>query len=126
MTLSHLNTPMYLLGFVPKEDRVFLIDKAYNVVSYKVLLSVLNYQTAVVRKDFVTANSILPSIPRSEHCAVARFLESQGFKEEALAVSSDPDHRFELAVDLRKMDVAHAVLLDPEVRISPLFLRTTF
>ena len=116
MTLSHLNTPMYLLGFVPKEDRVFLIDKAYNVVSYKVLLSVLNYQTAVVRKDFVTANSILPSIPRSEHSAVARFLESQGFKEEALAVSSDPDHRFELAVDLRKMDVAHAVLLDPEVR----------
>ena len=46
---------------------------------------------------------------------MARFLESQGFKEEALAVSSDPDHRFELAVDLRKMDVAHAVLLDPEV-----------
>ena len=65
MTLSHLNTPMYLLGFVPKEDRVFLIDKSYNVVSYKLLLSVLNYQTAVVRKDFVTANSILPSIPRS-------------------------------------------------------------
>ena len=77
MTLCHLNHPMYLLGFVPKEDRVFLIDKAYNVVSYKVLLSVLNYQTAVVRKDFVTANSILPSIPRSEHGAVARFLESQ-------------------------------------------------
>ena len=44
-------------------------------------------------------------------------MESQGFKEEALAVSSDPDHRFELAVDLRKMDVAHAVLLDPEVCI---------
>ena len=124
MTLSHLNTPMYLLGFVPKEDRVFLIDKAYNVVSYKVLLSVLNYQTAVVRKDFVTANSILPSIPRSEHCAVARFLESQGFKEEALAVSSDPDHRFELAVDLRKMDVAHAVLLDPEVTNCPSTLAT--
>ena len=73
------------------------------------LLSVLNYQTAVVRKDFDTANAILPSIPRSEHASVARFLESQGFKEEALAVSTDPDHRFELAVDLRKMDVAHQV-----------------
>ena len=59
---------------------------------------------------------------------MARFLESQGFKEEALAVSSDPDHRFELAVDLRKMDVAHAVLLDPEVSHSPspLPLNTTY
>ena len=110
MTLCHLNSTVYLLGFVPKEDRVFLIDKAYNVLSYKLLLSVLNYQTAVVRRDFDTANAILPSIPKSEHNAVARFLESQGFKEEALGVSSDPDHRFELAIDLKNLSVAHQVL----------------
>jgi len=48
---------------------------------------VLNYQTAVVRKDFDTANAILPSIPKGEHNAVAVFLEAQGFKEEALSVS---------------------------------------
>ena len=41
-----------------KEDRVFLVDKAYNVVSYKLLLSVLNYQTAVVRRDFDSANAM--------------------------------------------------------------------
>ena len=112
MTLCHLTQTMYLLGYVAKEDRVFLIDKAYNVVSYKLLVSVLNYQTAVVRKDFDTANSILPSIPKSEYNAVARFLESQGFKEEALAVTLDPDHKFELAIDLRNMEVAHAVLME--------------
>lgn len=112
MTLCHLSAPMYLLGYVPKEDRVFLIDKSYNVVSYKLLLSVLSYQTAVVRKDFVTANSLLPTIPKSEYSPVARFLESQGFKEEALSVSTDPDHKFELAIDLRKMDIAHKVLLE--------------
>lgn len=116
MTLCHLNYPMYLLGYVPKEDRVFLIDKAYNVVSYKLLVSVLNYQTAVVRKDFDSANAILPSIPKSEHNAVARFLESQGFKEEALSVTADPDHKFELAIDLRKMDIAHKVLLEESTK----------
>mmetsp|Transcript_2894 Transcript_2894/g.5235 ORF Transcript_2894/g.5235 Transcript_2894/m.5235 type:complete len:990 (-) Transcript_2894:195-3164(-) len=110
MTLCHLDRHLYLLGFVPKEDRVFLIDKAYNVVSHKVLLSVLNYQTAVVRQDFETANALLPSIPQSEYSAVARFLESQGFKEEALAVSPDADHRFELAIDLKKLSIAHEVL----------------
>ncbi|CAM5998694.1 unnamed protein product [Sphagnum balticum] len=112
MTLCHLNHAMYLLGFVPREDRIFLIDKTYNVISYKLLLSVLEYQTAVVRKDFETANAILPSIPKTELLAVARFLESQGFKEEALVVSSDPDHKFELALDLRKLDIAHKVLLE--------------
>jgi Coatomer WD associated region len=64
-----------------------------NNNSYKVLQSYLQYQTAVVRKDFATANALLPSIPVTEYTAVARFLESQGFKEEALAVSRDPDHR---------------------------------
>lgn len=57
--------------------------------SHKLLLSVLSYQTAVVRKDFVSANALLPLIPVSEHANIARFLESQGFKEEALAVSTD-------------------------------------
>jgi coatomer subunit beta' len=105
---------MYLLGYVPKEDRVFLIDTTYNIVSYKLLLNVLNYQTAVVRKDFDAANIILASIPRTEHAGIARFLESQGFKEEALTVSTDLDHKFELAVDLRKMNIAHEVLVELE------------
>jgi coatomer subunit beta' len=116
MTLCHLNSAMYLLGFVPKEDRVFLIDKSYNIVSYKLLLSVLSYQTAVVRKDFVTANELLRLIPSSEYSAVARFLESQGFKEEALAVTSDLEHKFELAIDLKKMDIAHKVLCELDAK----------
>lgn len=41
------------------------------------LLSVLQYQTAVVRKDFNIANQLLPSIPEAELSNVARFLESQ-------------------------------------------------
>lgn len=44
-------------------------------------------QTAVVRKDFGVANALLPNIPESELSNVARFLESQGYKEEALVVS---------------------------------------
>ena len=112
MTLCHMDHPMYLLGFVAKEDRVFLMDKAYNVFSHRVHVSVLNYQTAVVRGDFEAANSLLPSIPRSEHTAIARFLESQGFKEEALLVTQDLDHKFELAIDLRNLSVAHSVLRD--------------
>lgn len=112
ITLARLERPMYLLGFVPREDRVFLIDKAYNVVSYKLMLSVLNYQTAVVRNDFDAANEFLPTIPHSELAATARFLESQGFKEEALEVTTDSEHKFELAIDLKKIAVAKEILME--------------
>jgi coatomer subunit beta' len=114
MTLCHLNNHLYLLGYVPKEDRVFLIDKSYNLVSYRLLLSVLSYQTAVVREDFATANTLLPTIPRSEYSAVARFLESQGYKQEALAVTQDPEHKFELAIDLKELAIARTVLQELE------------
>jgi coatomer subunit beta' len=34
------------------------------------------------------------------HNKVARFLEAQGFKEEALEIATDPDYKFELAVQV--------------------------
>ena len=48
---------------------------------------------------------VLPTIPREQRTRVAHFLEKQGFKQQALAVSSDPEHRFELAVQLGDMKV---------------------
>ena len=49
---------MYLLGYIPKDNRLYLADKELNVVSYSLLLSVLEYQTAVMRKDFDTAKEV--------------------------------------------------------------------
>eukprot|EP00957_Ditylum_brightwellii_P137850 10510440-Ditylum_brightwellii.AAC.1 len=74
------------------------------------MLAVLQYQTAVMRGDFDSANQLLPAIPETEYTTVARFLESQGFKEEAMAVTTDPDHRFDLALELGHIDVAHEIL----------------
>jgi coatomer subunit beta' len=111
-TLVHLPTTSAgatqhkILGYLAKEDRVYLIDKSLNIVAYKVMLSVLQYQTAVMRGDFDTANELLGVIPESEYTKIARFLESQGFKEEALAVTTDPDHKFDLAIELGHIDIA--------------------
>ena len=52
---------MYLLGYIPKDNRLYLGDKDLNVVSYSLLLSVLEYQTAVMREDFETAKQV-PSL----------------------------------------------------------------
>ena len=97
-TLQHLDRRMYLLGFMSKENRLFLIDKEFTVVSYELLLSVLEYKTCVVRKDLATAATILPSIPEDHRNKIARFLEAQGLKEEALTIATDHDYKFEVSI----------------------------
>lgn len=117
-TLVHLETSAggqaqhTVLGYLAKEDRVYLIDKSLNIVAYKVMLAVLQYQTAVMRGDFDAANELLPNIPESEYTKVARFLESQGFKEEAFAVTTDPDHKFDLSLELGQIETAHQLILE--------------
>ena len=49
---------------------------------------------------------VLPTIPKEQRTRVAHFLEKQGFKQQALAVSTDPDHKFELAVQLGDLAAA--------------------
>uniref|UniRef100_A0A2H1V837 Coatomer subunit beta' n=1 Tax=Spodoptera frugiperda TaxID=7108 RepID=A0A2H1V837_SPOFR len=103
VTISHLDHTMYILGYVAKENRLYLNDKELNIVSYSLLLSVLEYQTAVMRADFETADRVLPTIPQEHRTRVAHFLEKQGFKQQALAVSTEPEHQFELALSLGEL-----------------------
>ena len=37
---------------------------------------------------------------------MAHFLESRGMVEEALEVATDPDYRFDLAIQLGRLDIA--------------------
>ena len=68
---------MYVLGYIPKDNKLYLGDKELNVISYSLLLSVLEYQTAVMRQDFETADKVLPTVPREHRTRVAHFLEKQ-------------------------------------------------
>ncbi|KAM9853533.1 uncharacterized protein ACBR49_004342 [Aulostomus maculatus] len=114
ITISHLDKTMYLLGYIPKNDRLYLGDKELNILSYSLLLSVMEYQTAVMRKDFSTADKALPKIPSGQRTRVAHFLEKQGFKQQALAVSTDPEHKFELALELGELKTAYHLALEAE------------
>ncbi|CAB3409382.1 unnamed protein product [Caenorhabditis bovis] len=116
VTIAHVDRPLYLLGYMAKESRVYAVDKDLNVISYKLLLSVLEYQTAVMRRDFDTADKVLATIPKEQRTRVAHFLEKQGFKKQALAVSQDADHKFDLALGLGELKIAYdlAVQTDSE------------
>lgn len=111
VTISHLDRPMYLLGYVAASDRLFLIDRETRVVKYTLLQAVLEYQTAIIRRDLEAAAEILPSIPDDHRSRIAHFLESQELPELALEVAVDPEHRFDLAVSLGQLDLAYEIAL---------------
>ncbi|KAH7290701.1 hypothetical protein KP509_30G060200 [Ceratopteris richardii] len=105
-TMYHLDRPMYLLGYLASQSRVYLIDKEFNIMSYTLSLSLIEYKTLVMRGDMERAEEVLPTIPKEQYNSVARFLESRNMLVEALAIVTDPDYKFELAIQLGELEVA--------------------
>ncbi|KAI5778520.1 coatomer WD associated region-domain-containing protein [Geopyxis carbonaria] len=114
-TISHFDAPMYLLGYIPRDGRLYLADKDVAVVSYALSLSVVEYQTVVLRGDMDAAAELLESVPQDQKNKIARFLEGQGYKELALEVATDPEHRFELALALENLDIALELAREADV-----------
>ncbi|VEL38455.1 unnamed protein product, partial [Protopolystoma xenopodis] len=63
VTIAHLDRPMYLLGYLARANRAYLADRELNLISYGLQSTVLEYETAVMRGDFVCADNLLPNIP---------------------------------------------------------------
>ncbi|KAJ5569719.1 uncharacterized protein N7459_009149 [Penicillium hispanicum] len=105
-TVSHFDQSMYVLGYLPRDGRVYLSDKDVNVVSFGLSLSMVEYQTLILRNDMETAAEVLKDVPQDQMNKIARFLEGQGYKEMALEVATDPEHRFDLALSLNDLETA--------------------
>ena len=105
-TISHFDQPMYLLGYIQRDSRIYLADKDVNVTSFSLSLAVVEYQTLVLRDDMDSAAELLSSIPEDQLNKIARFLEGQGHKELALEVATDPEHKFDLALALGHLPIA--------------------
>ncbi|GFR46714.1 hypothetical protein Agub_g8337 [Astrephomene gubernaculifera] len=108
-TVVHLDRPMYLLGYLAAQNRVFLIDKEFNVVSFTLLLSLIEFKARITADELDSAMELLPSIPQDQHNSVARFLEAKGMISTALQVATDQEYRFDLAVQLGDLGVAQAI-----------------
>ncbi|KAF9998771.1 hypothetical protein BGZ65_005768 [Modicella reniformis] len=107
-----------ILETVQTDNRLYLVDKDINVVSYEISLSVIEYQTAVLRGDMGTAASLLPNVPQDQLNKIARFLEAQDQKELALEISTDQDHKFDLAIQLYHLDLAAAIAREADSELK--------
>lgn len=96
---------------------MYVCDKDVAVTSFALSVSVIEYQTLVLRGDLEAATEMLSQgeIPESEKNKIARFLEGQGYKEEALEVATDSEHRFELALGLGQLQIALELAREADV-----------
>ena len=104
--LAHFDKSMFLLGYLSRDNKVYVSDKDFNVSSYYLSLSVLEYQTVVMRGDLELADSIIEKIDERDINKIARFLEEQGYTEKALEISNDNDQKFDLAIQSLQLELA--------------------
>ena len=110
-TLQHLDRPMYLLGYMAAQSRVFLVDREFGVTSFSLLLSIVEYKTLILRGDFETADMVLDSVPEQYHNDLAKFLEAKGETERALAIATDDDYKFDLTIAMGDLQQASDLAL---------------
>ncbi|KAH3678144.1 hypothetical protein WICMUC_001660 [Wickerhamomyces mucosus] len=114
--IAHFEKPSFVVGYLARDNRVYLADKDINVSSYHVSLSVLEYQTLVLRGEIEQANDeYLKNIEQSDLLKISRFLESQGYLEDALNISPDSEQKFEIAVQTKNFEIAHSIALKENV-----------
>jgi coatomer subunit beta' len=102
------------LGYDGKQNRLYLIDKTLNIVSYSLLLSLINYQAAILNDDIHGAQQFFKDIPITFHSKLAKFLEANNQKEMAFDITPDKDHKFDLALQLNKIEEASSIAEEQE------------
>jgi len=110
-TITHLeDSKHFFLGYVQKHNRIYIMDKERNIMSFRLFVQVLQYETAIIRGDFETAQVLLPQIPVEEYNRLGKFLDQQGHKELALQVTRDDEHKFEIAIQLNDLQKAYDII----------------
>ena len=106
---AHTDKKKFLIGFIPSQNRLYLIDKSFAVISFEVPLIVTEYQSLIVNQQYEKALNLLPSIPIKYMDKLAKFLDSIDLKEAAFDLVQDVDHKFELALQLNKIKEAYEI-----------------
>ena len=82
-----------------------------SIFAYSLSLNIVKYQMAVLHGDMDVAGEILPTIPCEQLDKVAPFLEARDLKELTMQITTDPDHKFDLALALDDLDAALGVIM---------------
>jgi coatomer subunit beta' len=97
---------MYILGYIIERRTCVLDRQGYENSHHALPLSMIEYETAIIRADL---HLLITSSLRCGRSTFTPFFWKRRMREQALDISTDPDKkRFELAVGLGKTDIAYS------------------
>ena len=94
------------MGYLQSTDRLYLINKHFELISYVFPFEFVNYQIAILNKEFDKAEKIVPNIPENYNEKIIAFLEKFNFNEISYRISKNPNQKFSLALKLKKLEDA--------------------
>jgi coatomer subunit beta' len=111
-SITTLNSIYSLQGYIPSSNKIYLMNKSYQLISYTFPMSFVKYQMAILKKDFSNAEKIFQTIPVEYVEKVTNFLEKFELYELSYLICQNPNQKFSLAIKLKKFKDARYLALD--------------
>lgn len=143
INLSHFDRKYYVIGYKASDGKLYLIDKALNVISWYLNAKILELQTLVMRGDleqyakaFIEDNipdvstispedlssdykAYLTDLTKTELNQLSRFFEKLGYLKLSFDLSQDFDSKFQISLSTGDLSKAYELLAESQQK-SPL------
>lgn len=110
--VTTLNSNYFLLGYLASSNKIYLMNKNFNLISYTFPLSFVNYQMAIMKKKFEQADKLFTQIPPEYLERVTNFLEKFEYHELSYKLCQNPSQKFSLAIKLKKLKDARILVAE--------------
>jgi coatomer subunit beta' len=107
--ITTLSNRFFLLGYLESTNKLYLINKDLQLISYSFPYSFIKYQMAILDKDFTLAEKLLEKIPDSFNESVFKFLEKFELFELCYKITKNLNQKFSLAIKLQKLQEAYEI-----------------
>ena len=107
--ITTLSNRFFLLGYLESTNKIYLMNKNFQLISYTFPHNFIKYQMAILEKDFTSAEKLLSKIPESFNDSIFKFLEKFELYDLCYKITKNPNQKFSLAIKLKKLDEAYEI-----------------
>ena len=107
--ITTLSNRFFLLGYLESTNKIYLMNKNYQLISYTLPYNFIKYQMAIIDKDNSLAEKLLQKIPESFNESVIKFLEKFELYDLCYKITKNPNQKFSLAIKLKKLSEAYEI-----------------
>ena len=107
--ITTLSNRYFLLGHLESTNKLYLMNKELQLISYSFPYSFIKYQMAILDKDFSQAEKLLEKIPDSFNESIFKFLEKFELFELCYKIRKNLNQKFSLAIKLQKLAEAYEI-----------------